>query len=102
VKRPVYVLSEAALSDIHALASFVFEQSPDGALKLLDAIESGFMFVAASPGAGRPCPEWGTTGLRLWAVYSYLILYRSDTKPVEVVRVLHGARDVAAVMRGKR
>lgn len=101
MKRPVYVLSEAAQSDVDALASFVFEQSPHAALKLVDAVESGFMFVAASPRAGRSCPQWGISGLRFWKVYSYLIIYRSDVRPVEIVRVLHGARDVAVVMRGQ-
>ncbi len=32
--------------------------------------------------------------LRFWPVYSYLIIYRPDSRPLEIVRVLHGARDV--------
>ena len=32
--------------------------------------------------------------LRFWPVYSYLIIYRPDSRSLEIVRVLHGARDV--------
>ena len=36
--------------------------------------------------------------LRFWPVYSYLIIYRPDAEPLEIVRVLHGARDVAQLL----
>jgi plasmid stabilization system protein ParE len=36
---------------------------------------------------------------RFWKVYSYLIIYRADTSPPRIVRVLHGARDVARELR---
>ncbi len=36
--------------------------------------------------------------LRFWAVYSYLIIYREDSDPLEIVRVLHGARDVKSLL----
>jgi plasmid stabilization system protein ParE len=31
-------------------------------------------------------------------VRNYLIIYRSETKLIQVVRVLHGARDVQALL----
>jgi plasmid stabilization system protein ParE len=33
-----------------------------------------------------------------WPVYSYLIIYRPDKKPLEVLRVLHGNRDVTRIL----
>jgi plasmid stabilization system protein ParE len=38
--------------------------------------------------------------LRFFSVYSYLIIYCADTDPLEVVRVLHGARDVRRILEG--
>lgn len=29
----------------------------------------------------------------VWSVFSFLIVYRPDAKPVEIARILHGARD---------
>ena len=36
--------------------------------------------------------------VRFWPVFSYLIVCRSDTSPVQIVRVLHGKRDVRLLM----
>jgi toxin ParE1/3/4 len=38
-------------------------------------------------------------GLRYLPVRRYLILYREVTGGIELVRVVHGARDVPALMR---
>jgi plasmid stabilization system protein ParE len=36
--------------------------------------------------------------VRFWPVYSYLIIYRPSTRPLEILRVLHGKRDVKSVV----
>lgn len=33
-----------------------------------------------------------------WPVYSYLVIYRPDTEPLEILRVLHGNRDVTRIL----
>jgi antitoxin ParD1/3/4/toxin ParE1/3/4 len=35
-----------------------------------------------------------TEPLRFWCVYSYLIAYRPDTKPLQIIRIVHGAREL--------
>jgi hypothetical protein len=35
--------------------------------------------------------------LRFWRVREYLIIYRSEKRPLEIVRVLHAKRDVRAL-----
>lgn len=36
--------------------------------------------------------------VKFWPVFSYLVIYKPDARPLEVLRVLHAARDVAAVL----
>jgi hypothetical protein len=36
--------------------------------------------------------------LRFRSVFSYLIVYRLGKKPVHVIAILHGKRDVAALL----
>jgi antitoxin ParD1/3/4/toxin ParE1/3/4 len=36
--------------------------------------------------------------VRFFSVYSYLIVYRPETKPVQVVAMLHGHRDVEHIL----
>jgi len=38
--------------------------------------------------------------LRFWQVYSYLIVYRAEADPLQVVRVLHASRDVRTLLQG--
>lgn len=36
---------------------------------------------------------------RFWVVYSYLIVYRPNSKPLQVVRIVHGAQDLKKALR---
>jgi plasmid stabilization system protein ParE len=36
---------------------------------------------------------------RFFLVYSYLIIYRLETKPLQIIRVLHAARDVQSILK---
>jgi len=35
-----------------------------------------------------------------WAVHSFLIVYRPETEPLEILRVVSGWRDVSEVLDG--
>jgi antitoxin ParD1/3/4/toxin ParE1/3/4 len=35
---------------------------------------------------------------RFFVVYSYLIVYRYETDPLQVIRILHAARDVQSIL----
>jgi hypothetical protein len=39
--------------------------------------------------------------VKFFPVYSYLIVYRPDTKPLQVAAILQGRRDVAQVLRDR-
>lgn len=53
--------------------------------------------LADFPGSGHLREDPTDEPVRFWCVYSYLIVYRSETKSLEVIRVIHGARDVGAM-----
>jgi plasmid stabilization system protein ParE len=36
---------------------------------------------------------------RFWSVYSYLIVYKMDTKSIEIVRVFSGYRDIESLLQ---
>ncbi len=40
--------------------------------------------------------------LRVWSVYSYLIFYRPDSIPLQIIRVLHGSRDIETIIESDR
>ena len=54
--------------------------------------------LAKMPGIGHLRVDLADRRRRFFLVYSYLIVYRSQTKPLQVIRVLHAARDVQNIL----
>jgi plasmid stabilization system protein ParE len=57
--------------------------------------------VGRMPGIGHMRKDLASEALRFWGVCSYLIVYRPDTNLVEVLDIIHGARDVATILRNR-
>ena len=55
--------------------------------------------LATTPGIGHWREELSGKQHRFFLVYSYLIVYRHETKPLQIIRVLHAARDVQSSLR---
>ncbi len=53
------------------------------------------------PGMGHRRSDLGDDSLRIWPVFSYLIVYRPETNPLEIVRVVSGYRDLAPLLIGQ-
>jgi toxin ParE1/3/4 len=63
---------------------------------LLDRIDQRCRLLASQPMVGRARPELAPD-LRSLAATPYVIFYNPQADGIEVVRVLHGARDVIAL-----
>ena len=56
-----------------------------------------FNLLAQFPQPGRSRPELGS-GIRSRPVQSYIVFYRDTPSQLQIVRVLHGARDITIEM----
>lgn len=88
-----------AEEDLTQAYLYIGADSPYAAERLLDAVEHAVQFLLENPAAGRvrEFRSRRARGVRSWVVKgfpAYLICYRSDGSELEVVRVLHGARDL--------
>jgi toxin ParE1/3/4 len=94
--------TDAALNDLNEQAKFIQRDSPEAAIRFLAAAEATFHRLAAMPELGER-QQFGLerlAGLRAWQVRGFdnhLIYYRPIEGGVEIIRVLHAARDVAAI-----
>ena len=75
---------------------------PDAADRVQEAIFDGFDMLARNPALGRKREFRHHQNIRSWVVTeftNYLIFYRElpDGSGVEILRVLHGARDLDAL-----
>lgn len=98
-----YALTPAADADLDE--NWLYIESASGP-KRADAFEQrlhrAMQRLARSPGLGRPTAHLAGETLRVHRVTSYLIIYRESTRPIQIIRVLHGARDVGAVLETER
>ena len=60
---------------------------------LLDRFETILEMLVRNPLAGRPRPDLGHN-LRSFAVESYIIFYIPRPGGIDIVRVMHGRRDI--------
>lgn len=84
-----------ASNDLEEIVEYVGTRNPMAATRLVDRLEAECWRLARDPGIGQPRPELGE-GLRFFPVGNYLIFYRERSNDIQVVRVLHGARDYRA------
>jgi plasmid stabilization system protein ParE len=62
-------------------------------------IRGKIVYLAEFPhAAGHWRPDLTSAQVRFFPVYSYLIVYRPETKPLQVVAILPGHRNVAKLL----
>src|SRR5580698_9750662 len=94
----------AAKRDVLDLFDHISLDNEGAALRFLSATESGFRDLAQNPTMGAACEYRGARGkgLRRWRVKgfeNYLIFYLAFSDRIEIVRVLHGARDIERLFK---
>lgn len=93
-----YVLTPEAKSDLEEISDFISQDSPRAARRVLSELRKAMRRLAKMPGMGHLREDLAEESVRFWCVYSYLIVYRPQTKPLEVLRVVHAARDVRKIL----
>lgn len=86
------VLAETDLTDIWFHIAL---DNPDAADALIDRIERQATLLAKNPELGRLRPEL-LEDLRSFPIGNYCLFYRPEPGGIELVRVLHGARDMTS------
>ena len=94
VRRP------RAIRDLAKIALYIAQFDRRAADGLLDRIGEKLLCLADSPLVGSPQPQLGH-GLKTFSVRPYTIIYRPLHDGIELIRVLHGARDRERLMRGE-
>jgi plasmid stabilization system protein ParE len=92
-----FVLSDEARSDLWEVWGYVARHNPSAADKLERDVLKGCALLARQPDIGhRRRDLCDDASVRFHAVRTwYLIVYEIHTEPLRIVRILHGARDVA-------
>lgn len=93
-----YQLTPEAQSNVDEIADFIAEESVDAAIRVLEALEDAFRQLAEMPEMGHTREDLTQRPVKFWSVFSYLVVYNPASRPLTVLAVLHGARDVAKLL----
>ena len=89
------VFSHEARSDLRNIQSYIAQDSPGNALRLIDRLEEQCLLLASQPRMGVARPEFGPEH-RSFVVSGtrYIIIYRPTSGGVEIIHIRHGSRDL--------
>lgn len=94
-----FVFTEQAETQLLEILDYLADESESAAVRVRDAIYGAIRKLAESPGIGHTRKDLTERPLKFWNVYSYLVVYDPHSRPLTIVAVLHGARDVKALLR---
>jgi len=88
--------SKAYFADLADIWDFVAEDSAFQAGRLLRRFQAKLDYLAKSNTVGRPRPEL-TAHCRSYPVGGFCIYYRPTPAGIELIRLLHSARDIRQI-----
>ena len=94
-----YILAPEAARDLVQIWRYLKKENGERTADRVESvIRSKIVFLAEHPRIGHWRRDLTSAEVRFFLVYSYLIVYRTETTPLQVVSILHCRRDVAAVL----
>jgi len=90
----------AAQEDLLGILEWIARDSPARAVTFLDRLDERIARLERQPHLGRVPrnPKLRTYGYRVLVVDSYLVFYVVRRRTIEIHRVIHGSRDLDALV----
>lgn len=93
-------LTPEAKADLEEIGDRIAERNPARAVTYVQELRERAHRVGEFPRAGPPRPQWGED-IRIAVYGKYLIVYRVRDETVQILRVVHGARDLDALFEAE-
>lgn len=94
-----YRLAAEATADLDRIYEHVAAATgPAAALRVKRTFDRAFQTLAAAPRIGHARHDLTERPLLFWPVWSYFVIYDPGAEPLIIMRVLHGARDLAQIL----
>lgn len=97
-----YQFTPQAVADLFDIWSFIAADNAAAADRVEEAVFRACDVLADTPLIGRVRKGLTSLPVRFWIVqpYSnYLIVYDPERNPLQIIRILHTARDLPSVLR---
>lgn len=87
-------IAPSARRDLHEIISYLLAERPSAAVKFLERFEKLIARLVDHPHLGPVSQHPRREGLRKLALPPHVIFYRVTPHRIELVRVVHAARDL--------
>jgi|SRR6476469_3826767 len=94
-----YFLTPLAESDVRDILEYLRKQDPRAEKRVRGELFAEFREIGKMPNTGHRHRDVPDPVVRVRKVYSYLIFYNVEARPVEIYRVLHGKRNIKRIFR---
>ena len=94
---PIIIKRPRARGDLTEIWDYIAADNEMRADTFVDLIDQKFQALSSHPNLGRSRDKI-EEGLRSFPVGNYVIFYRVIPAGVEIVRVLHGSRELIAIL----
>ncbi len=94
-----FVLGVDADFDLDDIWEYIAADNVNAADRWIDKLFAAFESLAQTPGMGHKRDDLTSYPVSFWPVGAYLIIYRADRRPIEIVAVTQGSRDIPAFLR---
>lgn len=96
-----YLLTPRALNDFDEIWNFIADDNVNAANRVESAILSACNSLSRRPLLGSKRIDLTSLPVRFWTITrfpNFIVVYRPDAKPLQVVAILHGKRNIRAIL----
>ena len=91
-----YKIAKEARQDLKEIYRYIVSANPPAAGRLYDLFYDKFRMLAENPLLGEKREDL-VENLRMFTAGNYIILYRLAKNSVEIIQIVHSARDLPAL-----
>jgi antitoxin ParD1/3/4/toxin ParE1/3/4 len=95
----LYQVSSEAQDDLFEIWRRIAQDSVDLANRIEGEFYSLFESLARMPGQGHTRKDLTKRPVLFFPLYSFLVIYQPDVKPLRIIAVLRGRRNVTRILK---
>lgn len=100
----LYRFTPQAENDLIEIWNYIAQDSVESADRVEAAVYEACAFLADGPLRGHVREDLTSRPVRFWTVQrypNYIVVYDPESRPLEIIRILRGARDIRAILGHK-
>lgn len=97
--KPLYIVSEEAQNDLFEVWRRIAEDSIPLANRVEDEFYGLLESLGRMPGQGHSRPQLTPRAVLFFPLYSFLVVYQPDARPIRILAILRGKRDLKRILQ---